>query len=213
MAANYNNNIRRMPVVKTVFLGDQSVGKSNLIRSYLGYEFDEYLYSNIGSDRFDKKINFEDKDYKILIFDTPGQERFRHTIRWVLRNINIIILVFDMTRKKSFLELDIFLEYIQENSSNFDNLTFLLIGNKADLSDKWEIKEKDAKKFAEIMKSKFFLSSAKNKPGELKQFLDEFFLEYINKYKLELENPQNAQRVQRIQNLNNRPNRRRNNCA
>ena len=73
-----------------------------------------------------------------------------------------------------------------------------------------EIKENVAKKFAEIIKSKFFLSSAKNAYENFKMFLDEFFKEYIKAYKPELEN----QPIRpRIQNLNNRNNRRRTTCV
>ena len=201
-----NDTIRRNPVIKAIFLGDEDVGKSNLIRIYSGYEFDRLIYPTICTDKYDNRIKFEDKDYKIIIYDTPGRERFRNMIKYLFRNINIVILVFDMTRKKSFLKLDNFLELIRENYSDFNKLTFLLIGNKADLSDEWEIKENVAKKFAEIIKSKFFISSAKNVPEQFKMFLDEFFKEYIKVYKPELEN-QPIRPI--IHNLNNRNNRRR----
>ena len=214
MAIHFNNvsndTIRRNPIIKAIFLGDENVGKSSLIRTYLGYEFDSLIYPTIGTDKYDNRIKFEDKDYKIIIYDTPGRERFRNMIKYLFRNINIVILVFDMTRKKSFLKLDNFLELIRENYSDFNKLTFLLIGNKADLSDNLEIKENVAKKFAEIIKSKFFLSSAKNAYENFKMFLDEFFKEYIKAYKPELEN----QPIRpRIQNLNNRNNRRRTTCV
>ena len=56
---------------------------------------------------------------------------------------------------------------------------FVLIGNKADVRDKWEIKESDAKKFADIIHVKFLLTSAKNDPKILQEFLDKAFIDYI----------------------------------
>ena len=212
MTANNNNIIIRNPVIKAVFIGDEDTGKSSLVTTYVGMEYSEYIYPNIGTEKYEKKMDFEDKSYKIIIYDTPGRERSRHLIRFNLRMVKIIFLVFDMTRKKSFLELDIFLEYIQENSSNFDNLTFLLIGNKADLSDKWEIKEKDAKKFAQILNAKFFLASAKDEPDKFKIFMDGFFEDYIKRHKDELEQIQ-ANQQQRLIGRPNPNRRRRNHCA
>ena len=212
MNANNNNIIIRNTVIKAVFIGDEDTGKSSLVSTYFGNEFDQYIYRTIGTEKFEKKLDFEDKSYKIIIYDTPGRERFRNQIRFQLRIAKIIFLVFDMTKKKSFLALGDFLEYIQEYTDNINKYTFVLIGNKADLYEQWEIKEKDAKKFAEILNTKFFLASAKSEPDKFKIFMDEFFEEYIKRHKEELERIQVNQQ-QRAIGLPNRNRRRRNHCA
>ena len=160
MNANINN-IRRNIVIKAALIGDTEIGKSSLVSTYFGNEFDQYIYRTIGTEKFEKKLDFEDKSYKIIIYDTPGRERFRNQIRFQLRIAKIIFLVFDMTKKKSFLALGDFLEYIQEYTDNINKYTFVLIGNKADLYEQWEIKEKHAKKFAQILNAKFFFSKCK----------------------------------------------------
>ena len=208
---NNNNNRIRNTVLRAVFIGDTEVGKTSLLNSYFDVQFNELIFQTYGLDKYDKNIIIEDKTYKIIIWDTPGRERFRNQIRFSFRNSKIIFLVFDMTKKKSFLELDRFLEYIQEYSDNINKFTFVLIGNKEDLSDQWQIREKDAKKFAEIIHAKFFLSSAKTAPDKFKKFLDDFFEDYITKHKEELEQAQANQRQRVINNNNNRI-RRRNTC-
>ena len=65
---------------------------------------------------------------------------------------------------------------------DINKVMFVLIGNKADLYDKWEIKESDAKKFADILHAKFLLSSAKNEPERFQEFLDGVFQDYIKLY-------------------------------
>ena len=212
MNANINNNIRRNIVIKAALIGDTEIGKSSLVTTYVGMEYSEYIYPNIGTEKYEKKMDFEDNSYKIIIYDTPGRERSRHLIRFNLRMVKIIFLVFDMTKKKTFLALDDFLEYIQEYSDNIHKYTFVLIGNKADLHEKWEIKEKDAKKFAEILNIRFFLASAKSEPDKFKIFMDEFFEEYIKRHKEELERIQVNQQ-QRAIGLPNRNRRRRNHRA
>ena len=157
-------------------------------------------------------MDFEDNSYKIIIYDTPGRERSRHLIKFNLRMVKIIFLVFDMTKKKTFLALDDFLEYIQEYSDNIHKYTFVLIGNKADLPEQWEIKEKDAKKFAQILNAKFFLASAKDEPDKFKIFMDGFFEDYIKIHKDELEQIQ-ANQQQRLIGRPNPNRRRRNHCA
>jgi hypothetical protein len=75
-----------------------------------------------------------------------------------------------------------------------------------------EIKEKDAKKFAQILNAVFFLASAKSEPDKFRKFMDEFFEEYIQKHKEELEQLQ-ANQQQRLIGHPNPNRRRRNHCA
>ena len=208
---NNNNNIIRLKAIRSVFLGDEEVGKSSLINAYLGIEFNDMIYQTFNSEKFDKKINVEGRDYKLIVFDTPGRERFRRYIRPYVIAAKIVVLVFDMTRKKTFLELDNILEFLEDNISNFKKCNFVLIGNKADLVDRWEIKEKDAQKFAEIIHAKFFLASAKTNQTEFTEFMDGVVEDYILKNKDEIEQ-QAANNQQRAINLNNNRNRRRSNC-
>ena len=116
-----------------------------------------------------KNIKDEDSEYRIRIFDFPGKERFMSTISSYLRYSKVVVLVFDMTRKESFLYLDRILELIYEER-DINEYMFVLIGNKADVRDKWEIKESDAKKFADIIHAKFLLTSAKKNQKFFKNF-------------------------------------------
>ena len=111
-----------------------------------------------------------------------------------------------MTRKKSFLYLDRILELIYEER-DINEYMFVLIGNKADVRDKWEIKESDVKKFADIIYAKFLLTSAKNDPKILQEFLDKAFIDYIRLYNVGLNGQPNQRRQQNI--ILNRGNRRR----
>ena len=123
-----------------------------------------------------------------------------------LRYSKVVVLVFDMTRKESFLYLDRILGLIYEER-DINEYMFVLIGNKADVRDKWEIKESDAKKFADIIHVKFLLTSAKNDPKILQEFLDKAFIDYIRLYNVGLNGQPNQRRQQNI--ILNRGNRRR----
>ena len=192
MNNNQNININ----IKVLFIGDYKVGKTSLINTYLGNEFDHNIYPSFLYDHYDKNIIKESKTYRFKIIDIPGSQRYRNMIRPNLRNTKIIVLVFDMTDKRTFLELDNILEIIYENLGN-NKFNFILVGNKSDLIDEWQIKEQEGKKFAEILGGKFFLSSAKNGINEFREFLDAYFEEYIQMHKDELE--LNQQRVNLVQ--------------
>ena len=203
---NNNDYTIRLKSIRAVFLGLDGVGKTSILEKYLGIENIDDPYSTILSNDYSKKIKFDDLDYTVRIIDTPGRERFINVLRVYIRNARIIFLVFDMTRKESFLHLDKLLEMISENINN-NKVMFVLIGNKADLLDKFEIKEKDAKKFAEILNAKFFLSSAKNSAISLNEFIDGVFQDYIKLYNERLD----PDLLRREENINlERRNRRRN---
>ena len=203
---NNNDYTIRLKSIRAVFLGLDGVGKTSILEKYLGIENIDDPYSTVLSNDYSKKIKFDDLDYTVRIIDTPGRERFINVLRVYIRNARIIFLVFDMTRKESFLHLDRLLEMISENINN-NKVMFVLIGNKADLLDKFEIKEKDAKKFAEILNAKFFLSSAKNSAISLNEFIDGVFQDYIKLYNERLD----PDLIRREENINlERRNRRRN---
>ena len=203
---NNNDYTIRLKSIRAVFLGLDGVGKTSILEKYLGIENIDDPYSTILSNDYSKKIKFDDLDYTVRIMDTPGRERFINALRVYIRTSRIIFLVFDMTRKESFLHLDKLLEMISENINN-NKVMFVLIGNKADLLDKFEIKEKDAKKFAEILNAKFFLSSAKNSAISLNEFIDGVFQDYIKLYNERLD----PDLIRREENINlERRNRRRN---
>lgn len=69
-----------------------------------------------------------------------------------------MILVFDYTRKETFEKLS----FWKEEIDNFgeQNIITVLVGNKIDLVDKFQVTDDDAKKFADKNKYYFIKTSA-----------------------------------------------------
>ena len=71
--------------------------------------FVDKFYKNIASSRtcyyLKKKINNGGKEYNLDIFDTPGTQNLRALTKVFIKDVKIIILVYDITTKKSFLDL------------------------------------------------------------------------------------------------------------
>ena len=90
---------------KIIIIGDAGVGKSNMLIRYLKDEFDSAKAPTVGVEFASKTVKV-DKDYaKLQIWDTAGQEKFKATSKQYFRNAAGIILVYDITKKKSFENL------------------------------------------------------------------------------------------------------------
>ena len=152
-----------LKVAKIALLGDSTVGKTSICLTYKGIEFKENTLFTIGTDKFDKIIKVENgKEIKLVIWDTAGQERFRSIALSAIKSVNGIILVADLTKKESFINIKIWLEEIQ---NNFNNPSLVLFGNKADLTEKRQVTSEEAKKYAEDNKLVYFETSAKTNQG------------------------------------------------
>ena len=79
------------------------------------------------------------------------------------RSAQGVVLVFDLTNRKSFENINVWLEQIKEN---LDNPFIVLFGNKNDRSKKeWQVNIEEAEEFAKKINLKFFETSAKTKFG------------------------------------------------
>ena len=168
--------------VKVVFLGESGVGKSSLIDRYFKDRFDEKISKTLVGSLFTHRIDYAEKNYVFEIWDTPGSQNLRALTKLFMNDVKIVVLVYDITIKSTFLELQHWLDIILEGHPNTN---LILVGNKLDLSSNRKIKEKDAKKFAEIIKAEFTEISAKDNYGGLRDFLNNAFNNYlINQNKL-----------------------------
>ena len=96
------NNIEAT-VIKIGLLGDGKVGKSAICNRFLGLEFNIDIMTTIGSEKFEKKINLKNgKEIRLILWDTAGQERFRSAALRTIKFVQGIVLVFDVSDKKSF---------------------------------------------------------------------------------------------------------------
>lgn len=70
---------------------------------------------------------------RLFIWDTAGQERFRHIARMYYKDIQGVILVFDLTSEESFKNINFWISDIQKHGP--EKLVQVLVGNKNDLAN------------------------------------------------------------------------------
>ena len=102
----------------------------------------------------------EGKTVKLQIWDTAGQERFRTITSSYYRGAHGIIIVYDVTDRQSFQNVEHWLKEIDKYATG--NVNKLLVGNKSDLQSKKVVTYDEAKEFADKHGIKFLETSAKN---------------------------------------------------
>ena len=93
------------------------------------------------------------------IWDTAGQERFKNITASYYRGGNGVLVVYDITDRDSFENLNSWLIEIEKNANK--NVYKLLIGNKCDLEDKRKVTYQEGKEFASSNGMQFIETSAK----------------------------------------------------
>ena len=153
-----------LKAIKIGLLGDSQVGKTALCRALMNYDFDPEIISTIGNIKLETRFELKDgNEIKLILWDSAGQERFRSVALNTLKAVKGIILVFDVTLKASFDNVN---SWLNEISENLNDPCLVLFGNKIDRDkNEWEVTQEEAKKFAEERNLTYFETSAKTKEG------------------------------------------------
>ena len=165
--------------IKVILLGEMGVGKSNLLNAAADLRFDEISKSTVNSTYIEKRMKILNKDYIVKLWDTAGQEKFRAMTKLFYQDSKVVIFVYDITNKKSFTELNYWINEIKEALR--DEPILGIIGNKYDLKDMMEVEEETAKKFAQEKGIELKLLSTKNEPKIFKKFLRKLVKDYLKK--------------------------------
>jgi small GTP-binding protein len=124
------------PIVKIVFLGDGSVGKTALVRRFCENRFEESRVMTIGVDFQIKEMVIEDRLIKLSIWDVAGQDRFQFVRETFYRGSQAAALVYDCSKPETFHHLD---RWVAEIRAFAPRVPFILVANKQDLGESVEV--------------------------------------------------------------------------
>ena len=164
--------------IKVILVGEMATGKTSLINTAIGLEFQEKVPSTTSNSIMNKTIEIEGKPYTVNLWDTIGQEKYRALTKIFMKDAKIIIYVYDITNLHSFNELKFWFEFTKEVIN--DDTVLAVVGNKSDLFLKELVKEEEGKKLAKEMGYEFALTTAKN-PIIFCKFLEKLVEMYITR--------------------------------
>jgi small GTP-binding protein len=128
---------------KFILLGDSSVGKSAIFSRLSGKQFSGNYISTIGTEKiiidFDN-VPIDDNiilNFRILLFDTAGQERYKAITKTYFRDSQGIILIYSIVDETSFTHIQAWLDSIRESLADWRNSGYMimLLGNKLDIAE------------------------------------------------------------------------------
>jgi small GTP-binding protein len=121
---------------KICMLGAFAVGKTSLVQQYVHSIFSDKYQTTVGVKIEKTTTQVNETPVDLIIWDLHGEDEFQHVRRAYLKGSSGLIFVADGTRKNT-LATALNLKQIALNTVG--NIPFLVLINKADLTELWEI--------------------------------------------------------------------------
>uniref|UniRef100_A0A3Q0RDN6 RAS and EF-hand domain containing n=1 Tax=Amphilophus citrinellus TaxID=61819 RepID=A0A3Q0RDN6_AMPCI len=116
---------------RIVLAGDAAVGKSSFLLRLCKNEFKMNSSATLGVDFQMKTLIVDGEPVLLQLWDTAGQERFRSIAKSYFRRADGVLLLYDVTCEKSFLNVREWVDMIEDVSH--EDIPIMLVGNKCDL--------------------------------------------------------------------------------
>ena len=145
---------------KIVVVGASGVGKTAIVNQLVNKNFKEEGQPTIGVEFKSFSLEAGDEHVRLQIWDTAGQERFRSVSKAYFRNAVGAVLVFDITEKQSFDELNMWINDL--NTLCAPNAYIILVGNKTDRAEERAVSESEAQETAKRYNLEYLETSAKS---------------------------------------------------
>jgi small GTP-binding protein len=152
---------------KICLLGSFGVGKTSLVGRFVHSMFADKYHTTVGV-KIDKKVlDVEGQELTLMLWDMAGEEDEKPVKLNQLKDASGYLLVVDGTRSKT---LDVACSIQQRIESEIGSRPFLLLVNKADLRETWEIPDN---RWADLVNSGWTILETSAKSG---QHVEEAFL-------------------------------------
>jgi small GTP-binding protein len=131
---------------KVCMLGAFAVGKTSLVARYVKSVFSEKYLTTVGVKVDKKDVVVDDRTVSLMLWDINGQDDYQSVQQSYLRGTSGYLLVVDGTRRAT-LETVAKLQQVVESVAG--PVPFVVVLNKADLSQDWQVDERGLMKIAD----------------------------------------------------------------
>jgi small GTP-binding protein len=121
---------------KICMLGSFSVGKTSLVRRFVESMFSEVYQTSIGVKVDKKVVRVNNEDVTLILWDIHGEDVYQKIHMSYLRGMSGYLLVIDGTRRQTLEDALALNERVIQEAGK---VPAILVFNKSDLVDKWEI--------------------------------------------------------------------------
>ncbi len=134
---------------KIVMLGDGAVGKTAMTARFTQDYFDADYKRTIGTDFSVKRMNIPEIEAHVTlqIWDLAGQPRFEFVRQGFYRGSRGGLLLYDVTRRRTFLNTEAWRDEAFKNLQT--EIPLVLVANKVDLDDSRAVSTEEGEEFAE----------------------------------------------------------------
>ena len=146
-------------ILKLLIVGDSTVGKTNFIMRFINDKFNESYMTTSGIDLKSKDIEIKNKNIRIQIWDTAGQEKYRAITRNLFLKVLGVLIIYDITNEKSYNNLKTWVQLIREDCGS--HMQIIIVGNKCDLDSERKINQEEVLKYARKEKIEYIETSCK----------------------------------------------------
>ncbi|CAE7193989.1 unnamed protein product [Rhizoctonia solani] len=136
---------------KIIVIGPSGVGKTVLFKCFTKPSLPRDNLGATINNRMDMSSRFMMSDgtlVKAELWDTAGMETYRSITRQTYRNVNGILLVYNLTKKETFEECEVWRKDLEKNIDNFSDVRVVLVGNQIDIEEDREVLKDEAQAYA-----------------------------------------------------------------
>jgi len=127
---------------KFIIIGDHEVGKTSIVRRFVENKFAKDYRATIGINILTHSFNLFKNEINFSLWDIGAQQYFKRFRKTYYLGAQAAFIVFDLTNKKSFNNVKIWHNELEEFLGRKD-LPIVIVGNKTDLIDQRQVNYQD----------------------------------------------------------------------
>lgn len=144
--------------VKVTFVGDAHVGKTSITKRIVMDRFNPDVDSTIGAAFCAKTID----GTKYNIWDCAGQARFNQLLPLYLRDVRLVVLVFDITNRESFMRIkEHWIPQVKKETRGDFGPILVVVGNKSDMQKGRQVFHEEITEMIDMFGTPYYEVSAK----------------------------------------------------